>query len=442
MTRLRDTPARIADRLRHPRTTVRWRLTAMYGGLFLVTGAVLLATTYLLVSKATVTDARINTPSFTFAGRGVAQFPPGTRGALKNQQQKVPPFIIKALHSRTTRRVAAFVGSDQRIADLHVLVIESLIALAIMAVVSMALGWVVAGWVLAPIRGMADTARDISAASLDRRLAMDGPPDELKLLADTIDGLLERLDTAFTAQRRFVANASHELRTPLTAARAMLEMVLSDPQATIETFRETCTQVLEEGEQQEELIDALLALAQGQRGIDRRELVDLAVIASAALDRSELEAMTRNVKVEAELSPARLSGDRRLIGRLVSNLLDNALRHNVPGGSVHLTVREQANRTALTISNTGPTIPADKIATLLQPFQRLAPDRTGHGDGLGLGLSIVEAIASAHDARLDVRPRDGGGLEVTVRFPRAAASPPDARAPAPPAAAAVSPSSA
>ncbi len=400
----------------------------MYGGLFLTTGAVLLATTYLLVSKTTVTNVQIAGPGpgFVYAGRSESPIPAGAR---RNQHTtidaQVPGFVAKALRSRQGRRVAAFVGSDQRIQDLHVLVIESIVALAIMAVVSTALGWLVAGWVLAPLRAMADTTRDISAASLDRRLAMEGPQDELKQLSDTIDGLLERLEAAFDAQRRFVANASHELRTPLTAARAMLEMVLSDPTATIDTFRETCSQVLDEGEQQEELIEALLALAQGQRGIDRRELVDLAVVTSTVLDRYELEAMARSVKVEAELSPARLSGDRRLIERLVSNLLQNALRHNDAGGAVRVSVREQARTSALTISNTGPVIPADKIATLTQPFQRLAPDRTGYRDGLGLGLSIVEAIANAHDAALEVKPREGGGLKVTVRFPR----PPSATVP-------------
>jgi signal transduction histidine kinase len=445
MTALRRAAAKIGHRIRHPRTTVRWRLTAMYGGLFLATGAVLLATTYLLVSKATVTDTRIAGPGPAFAyigGGGQAQIPNGAkRQRAFTLRPNLPRFVVKALRSRQGQRVAEFVGSDQRVEDLHVLVIESIVALAIMAVVSAALGWLVAGWVLAPLRAMADTTRDISAASLDRRLAMEGPPDELKQLSDTIDGLLERLEATFDAQRRFVANASHELRTPLTATRAMLEMVLSDPTATIETFRETCSQVLDEGEQQEELIEALLALAQGQRGIDRRELVDLAVVTSTVLDRYELEAIARSVTVEAQLSPARLLGDRRLIERLVSNLLQNALRHNDAGGAVRVSVREQARSSALTISNTGPVIPADKIATLTQPFQRLAPDRTGYRDGLGLGLSIVEAIANAHDAALDVKPREGGGLKVTVRFPRAIAQPANDRAPEAPEAAAVSPSS-
>jgi signal transduction histidine kinase len=427
----RATPSRIAHRLRHPRTTVRWRLTLMYGGLFLVSGAILLATTYTLVSKTTVTDARITGP--------VPPFPVPIRTVrgqswIQGNPKPIPPYLAKVLRSAAGRRAAQFVGSDQRIHDLHSLEIESIIALAIMAVVSMALGWLVAGWVLSPLRAMADTTREISAASLHRRLAIDGPQDELKHLGDTIDGLLERLQTAFDAQRRFVANASHELRTPLTSARALLEMVLSDPDATLDTFHETCAQVLEEGEQQEQLIEALLALAQGQRGIDRRELFDLAVLTSSVIDRYELEALTRNVTVDAELSPTSLSGDPRLIERLVTNLLENALRHNVAAGRVQLRVRERDGRATLTIANTGPAVPPEQVARLLQPFQRLAPDRTGHRGGLGLGLSIIDAIASSHDATLAVEPQVGGGLLVAVSFPATVKSPDVApTAPPPPA---------
>jgi signal transduction histidine kinase len=409
--------AKLTHRLRHPKTTVRWRLTLMYGGLFLISGAVLLSTTYVLVSRTSQTS---NQSPLQFITRTPVNFSRVPNWALKN---RLAPPVARLLRSRNGRRAVAVVVSDQRTSDLHVLVIESIIALAIMAVLSMALGWVVAGWVLAPLRGMADTTREISAASLNRRLAIEGPDDELRHLGDTIDGLLARLETAFDAQRRFVANASHELRTPLTAARALLEMVLGDPNATTETFREVCTQVLEEGEQQEQLIAALLALAQGQRGIDRRQPLDLAALASAEVDRHELEALSRDVRIEAALSPAGLSGDARLIERLVSNLLENALRHNVPGGHVELTVSEEAGKTTLTIVNTGHEIAQEQLERLTQPFQRLAPDRTGYRDGLGLGLSIVEAIATAHDATLELQARDGGGLQVTVRFPTVSATP-------------------
>ena len=322
----------------------------------------------------------------------------------------------------------------QRISDLHQLVIESSIALAIMAIISGALGWVVAGRVLAPLRTMTAATQQMSEANLHERLAMTGPPDELRQLADTIDGLLGRLEGAFDAQRRFVANASHELRTPLTAVRALLEMVLSDPRATVGTFRTTCRQVLEESEQQEQLIDALLALAHGQRGVDARERIDLAAIAGDVLRAHEAEAAARGIRVDVSLEAAPILGDRRLIGRLVSNLVDNALRHNVPGGSVRIVVRTWANDVELSVVNTGPMVPAAEVDRLLQPFQRLAGDRVGHGEGLGLGLSIVAAIANGHDATLEVKPGAEGGLDVSVGFARAPkpdgtpALPPDAQA--------------
>jgi signal transduction histidine kinase len=407
--------------LRQPKTTVRWRLTLLYGGLFLVCGAALLAITYTLVDNASVGNVPF---AGTFIERQSAPLPkldasPGqnfrtfTRG-----QQTVAPPIRKLLASQAGRKAILRLGSDQRISDLHSLIIESSIALAIMALISGGLGWLVAGRVLRPLRTMTTTTQLISEANLNLRLAMEGPPDELRQLADTIDGLLGRLETAFTAQRRFVANASHELRTPLTAARALLEMVLSDPRATVETFRTTCRQVLEESEEQEQLIDALLALARGQRGIDHRETLDLSVIVWAVVKDRESEAAARALRVSASLESAPVSGDSRLIGRLASNLVDNALRHNAPNGHVRVAVENRAGEATLTIGNSGPVVPADEVSRLLQPFQRLATERTGPRDGVGLGLSIVAAIANAHDAGLDVKPGGVGGLDVEVRFPR------------------------
>jgi signal transduction histidine kinase len=252
---------------------------------------------------------------------------------------------------------------------------------------------------------------------------MQGPRDELRQLADTIDGLLGRMEGAFDAQRRFVANASHELRTPLTAVRALLEMVLSDPTATVATFRATCEQVLEESGQQEQLIEALLTLAQGQRGIDRAESFDLAAVVSEVVSSREGMAAAQAVDMRSSLTPATIAGDARLVTRLVSNLVDNAIRHNVAQGRVDVTVRA-GGRATLSVANTGPAVPEAEVARLLQPFQRLSPGRTTHHDGLGLGLSIVAAVAGAHDAQLTVRARPGGGLEVEVDFPARATPPP------------------
>jgi signal transduction histidine kinase len=270
----------IARRLRHPRTTVRWRLTLLYGGLFLVSGAALLAITYTLVDNAVVFPQSSNL-SFVGPGQGFhnqAALP--NFNAVKPSQRiakRVPPPIAHLLRTRQGAKALGELVVTQRVADMHQLIIESALALAVMALISTALGWVVAGRVLRPLRTMTAAAQEISEENLNRRLAMQGPRDELRQLADTIDGLLGRLEGAFDAQRRFVANASHELRTPLTAVRALLEMVLADPTATVTTFRATCEQVLEESEQQEQLIEALLTLAQGQRGIADAHDAQLAV---------------------------------------------------------------------------------------------------------------------------------------------------------------------
>jgi signal transduction histidine kinase len=393
-------------RLRHPETTVRWRLTLLYGGLFLVCGAALLAITYGLVAHATTSLGP--RPSFV-----------RVRSPANAHAQEIPPSLKRILSSPTGRAAVRIVVSGQRVSDLHHLEVQSGIALALMAIISGFLGWLVAGRVLRPLRTITATTQDISEANLHRRLAMAGPRDELRQLADTIDGLLQRMEGAFDAQRRFVANASHELRTPLTAARALLEMVLSDPRASVETFRAICQEVLKENEYQEQLIDALLTLAQGQRGLERRELVDLAAAVSEELRRRGPDATKRGLDLHVSLEPAATFGDSRLLRRLLSNLLENAIRHNTQGGEVEVAVRAAGGTSVVEFANTGPAIPAEEIDRLVQPFQRLAPDRTGHGDGLGLGLSIVAAIAAAHDAALEIRPREGGGLRVTVRFPGA-----------------------
>jgi signal transduction histidine kinase len=411
-------------RLRHPPTTVRWRLTLLYGGLFLICGAALLAVTYTLAANGTVVkgpgEALTNAPplpNLAFKARArqsLLSLPPG----------QVPPGILQAFRSSAGRAVVRFVGAKQRTSDLRQLEIESGIALAIMTIISGLLGWVVAGRVLRPLRTITATTQRLSEANLHERLALEGPRDELRTLADTIDGLLERLERAFVAQRRFVTNASHELRTPLTASRALLEMAISDPHATVASLSEACRGALEEGDQQEQLIDALLALAQGERGLNRRQVVDLASIAREVERAYEPEASERGITIESEVEAAETKGDRRLLVRLVSNLIQNAVRHNVPGGYVRVRVAHREGGAELTVINSGPRVPAAQIPRLLEPFQRIAPDRVGHPDGFGLGLSIVAAVAAAHDAELEIEPGPDGGLRVVVRFPPVAPAPP------------------
>jgi signal transduction histidine kinase len=411
----------VTFRLAQPQTTIRWRLTLLYGGLFVACGAALLAVTYTLVSKATVP------PKPTGTGRPICARPlvntartgetVGPDMLCRASQAKVAPAQVRRLlQSPAGNAVVRIAATGQRTADLHQLEIESGIALAIMAVVAATLGWLLAGRVLRPLRTITSATQQISEANLHHRLAMRGPRDELRTLADTVDGLLERLEGAFDAQRQFVSNASHELRTPLTATRALLEMSLSDPNATVETFEDACRQALEESEEQERLIDGLLALAHGQRGIAQREVIDLAALTARVLERREPDADAAGLGLDVSLKPAFISGDRHLIERLVSNLVDNAIRHNAPDGVVRALVEQRAGQSRLRVANSGPPVPQQEVERLLQPFHRLAPDRVGHRDGLGLGLSIVEAIAAAHGANLAIRPRSGGGLEVEVWF--------------------------
>jgi signal transduction histidine kinase len=193
-------------------------------------------------------------------------------------------------------------------------------------------------------------------------------------------------------------------------------MVLGDPDATVESYRAVCLDVLEAGEQQEQLIEALLTLARSQRGLDRRQPLDLAVIATEVTHARQPAAAAQKVRLDVSVRSAVLSGDPHLVERLVGNLVDNALHYNHSGGNVHVLVDTQGGQARLKVTNTGSSVPPDQLSRLLQPFQRLATDRAGHRDGLGLGLSIIQAIASAHGADLTLRPGDAGGFDVQVHF--------------------------
>jgi signal transduction histidine kinase len=275
---------------------------------------------------------------------------------------------------------------------------------------------VIAGRVLRPLRTITAAAREISATNLSRRLALTGADDELKELGDTFDGLLARLETAFAAQRQFVANASHELRSPLTRQQALIQVTLADPEASVGSLRAAHERVLVSGHQQQRLIDALLALARGQAGLHQAETVDLSAVVAQVLALRESELQARGVAVHSNLSSAFVVGDRRLLEQLVTNIVDNAAHHNNADGQLMVATAVGQDRCVLTVSNTGPVVPAEEVARLLRPFQRMGAERTG--PGLGLGLSIVEAIAMAHGADLAVLPRPTGGLHVSVSFVR------------------------
>ena len=376
--------------MRLPSPTVRLRLTLLYGALFLISGAALLAITYFFFRRSSGINLIV-------PNGGHSNFSRQTLEGIESSYAG-----LERAHERS----------------LHQLLVDSGIALGIMTLISIALGWLVAGRVLRPLRTMTATTRQISEHNLHERLALPGPKDELKDLADTVDDLLSRLETAFGAQQRFVANAAHELRTPMTLWRALLEETLTDPDATIDSFRATSRRLLALGEEQERLLESLLTLASSERGLGRREPFDLAVLAEAFLRDESPEAAALGLRIDTALGPARAAGDTALAARLVRNLLDNAVSHNVPGGAVHIRTGTGADGTFLSVANDGPPIPPAEVGRLFEPFQRLGTERTGpNDDHHGLGLSIVRAIATAHGAIVDAEARPEGGLSVEVRFP-------------------------
>lgn len=295
----------------------------------------------------------------------------------------------------------------------------SAVALVVLVPVALALGWFVAGRFLRPLRAITATARIISAGDLHRRLDLGEPTDELTELGHTLDDLFTRLQASFDAQRHFVANASHELRTPLAGLRTLLEVALADPDADAGTLRSACQEALALGGHQERLVRALLALATSERGISRRDTLDLAQVAEGVLTSRRDQAAKKGIDLAEHLTPAVTAGDPRLIESLVANLIDNALRHNHPDGDVEITTQTSGPQVTLTVTNSGPVVPDDQLPRLFHPFQKLAPDRHGRLDGYGLGLAIVSAVAQAHHATLATSARPEGGLSVTVRFAHA-----------------------
>ena len=370
------------------RRSVRFRMTVLYSCLFIPLGVILVAVTYViaLLRRAEAIQHKIVTTCI--------------HGACTSHQAGAPTVTIDQL-TLTSREL---------------LVGACIIIVAIMAT-TVLLGWLAAGRALRPLRVMTTTTREISERNLHERLALTGPDDELRDLGDTIDGLLARLEMAFDSQRRFIANASHELRTPLMLSQTLLQVALANPAITLDSLRATCQEVVDTGKDQAQLIDALLTLARSQRGLDRREPVDLTAVVTDTLNAHKPAAAAKRLQVDTALDDASVSGDARLIHRMVSNLVDNAIRYSGTGGGVEVKLAATGTETALTVTNTGPPIPPDQVSRLLEPFQRAALDRTAGPNGLGLGLSIVAEIAKAHGAGVAVRPRPEGGLSVTVSFP-------------------------
>jgi signal transduction histidine kinase len=380
--------------------SLRWRLTALYGGLFLLAGLTMLAIVYALLARRLPRAPRVVIPAI-------------------EARDNLPPRVIRALDSIRSLRTALI---HQRDNALHELLTQSVIALAVVTVIAAVLGWLVAGRALRPLRDITATARRLSTHNLGERINLQGPDDELKELADTFDGMLNRLSGAFEAQRQFVAHASHELRTPLTVQRAAIDVALEDPAPTIESMRTMALRVRDATERNERLIASLLTLARSQAGIERFDDVDLAGAARTAIAAIP----SHGVTVQPMLGPAHLAGDPGLVERLIVNLVDNAVRHNVPGGWVRVETWPAGHTATLRVSNSGRVLPPEQVEGLFTPFHRMPGDRSG--DGYGLGLSIVDAVVAAHHGSRTARALPDGGLEVTVVLP---ASPPVV-APTPP----------
>jgi signal transduction histidine kinase len=288
---------------------------------------------------------------------------------------------------------------------------------AIMVTLAAGVGWLLAGRLVLPLRAITASARDISASNLHRRLGLRGHDDEFSELGQTLDDLFARLEASFESQRHFIANASHELRTPLTAGRALLQVAIADPEPSIQTLRATCEELVDLTDQQERLIAALLTLANSQRGLEHPEPLDLADIARSVLPPRQQEAGRHGIRLSVALTAAPVTGDPSLAASLVANLIDNAIRHNLPGGEAEITTGLIAGNAVITVSNTGTFIPPEEVEDLFQPFWQLGTQRIKSGDGHGLGLAIVRAIADAHGAALTARARPQGGLDIEIVFP-------------------------
>jgi len=375
--------------MRGPAPTIRLRLTVLYGLLFLITGAVLLTIGYFLV-RSNIRGHHI------FRALGLR--PPGA-----------PPPFVHVPGDGVIRAVQQQIENDA----LKRLLAEYLLALGAMTMVAVGTGWLLAGRALRPLRDITATARRVSGENLGERIGLVGPADELKQLADTFDGMLERLDAAFGSQRHFVANASHELRTPLAIMRTEVDVALADPDASAGELRSMGEAVRETIDRCERLIESLLMLARSEAAAGRGEPVDLAALAADCITDLHGRAQVAGVELRPELEPAWTKGEPALLERMIANLVDNGIRHNVPSGFLSVRTRAEGARISLVVANGGPRISLEDAHALTEPFRRLGRQ----GGGFGLGLSIVESVVKAHGGTTRITARASGGLEVRVELP-------------------------
>jgi signal transduction histidine kinase len=377
--------------------TMRARLAALYGGVVLVSGAILLFVLYLLLGRS-IAQQPIVVPLVGAAPRS-AEPSPAEAAALKPRLADAEAAIRAGLRGQT----------------LPVLANRGLLVLAGLTVAGLGIGWYAAGRTLRPIQQITATTRRVADRSLHERIELAGPQDELRELADAVDGMLARLDAAFDGQRRFVGNASHELQTPLAINRTLLEVAMNRPDAPPE-LRQLGDVLLEVNARQERLIDGLLMLARSEHAVGTPVQVDLADVAGAAVAAAQPEIDRLGLAVTLVADPAPVRGDPVLLERLAQNLVQNAVRYNMPDGWLQVCTGTAAGSCRLTVANTGPLVPAGSLPALFEPFRR-ATDRVGSSSGTGLGLSIVRSVARVHHGEVDATSREGGGLIVDVRLP-------------------------
>ena len=383
---MRVTPAA----LRPWRSSIRARIVVACAGLFLVLGAILIGAAY------------------TQVGHVLVIRPPAGRGRLARRQ-------VTYFDDANNPPISATIDASKRRGFLEF----ALAGLGLGTLLAAGLGWAVSRRVLRPLAAVTTAAQAASQENLDQRLALAGPPDELKELADTFDAMLARLDAAFASQRRFVANASHELRTPLTEMRTLIDVTTARPAASAAQLEPVLAAIGAAVDKSEELIEALLTLARSDRGPGPAELVDLPTAVEDAIDLIGPAAAARQIQIGTALQDAQVTGDRVLLERLVCNLIDNAVKHNVTGGWVLASTRTDAGSAELTVANGGEHIPADQVTGLFEPFRRLS-GRTGNRPGTGLGLSIVASVAKAHGGHAEAHARPDGGLDVQITLPATA----------------------
>lgn len=426
------------------RLTLRSRLALTFTAVFLLAGAALVALTISLAKQSIDAANGANAPAAralqstirdVLAGSstspaakvplGTSASSPATRSASPSSSPSDSPSGKAVVED--TAKAAALAGQKLLQANrayttsttssaVDRMITWAAVGAAVLLPVALLLGWLLAGRALRPVRAVSAAARRVSESRLSERLNVAGPRDEITELATTFDAMLDRLEHAFDAQRRFVANASHELRTPLAVAGTAVDVVLAKPERSSTQLEAMARDVRVAVTRAEEVVDSLLALTRSQH-LDRgRDEIDLAALAEDALDVYRAEIADRGLRVDTRLESARSVGDRPLLERLVMNLIDNAVRHNVTGGELTVRTAVRDGRAELVVENSGTVIAPELVPALFEPFARLDGRARSGEAGLGLGLAIARAVADAHGAELVATALPTGGLRVELRL--------------------------